>query len=334
MNPISKRLKTERLRLVFMGSDPIALPLLEWLIGADGRKQVEVISVFTQPDRAVGRGQKVVPNAIKTWAINHEIPVQQPAKLNEEVRLEMAAMEPDVSLIMAYGHILRDAFIETPRLGTLNLHASILPHFRGASPIQSAVLSGDAETGISLMRIVRELDAGPVADIERVSIDPRDTALELEAKLAGACTPLVARNLTALANETLEFAEQEHAAATFCRKLTKSDGVLDFTASAQILVDRINGLHPWPGCRVQINGQIVRIALAETAEGEGAAGHVVGHDDEALIVGTGSGLLRMLRLQRPGGRMLPTAEFLRGFPVERGTEIPSQAMPELITKAK
>lgn len=333
MNPISKRLKTERLRLVFMGSDPIALPLLEWLIGAEGREQVEVISVFTQPDRAVGRGQKVVANAIKTWALEHGIPVQQPAKLNEEVRLEMAAMEPDVSLVMAYGHILRDAFIETPRLGTLNLHASILPHFRGASPIQSAVLNGDAETGISLMRIVRELDAGPVADIEKVSIDPRDTALAIEAKLAGACTPLVARNLAALANETLEFVEQEHATATFCRKLTKADGALDFTTSAQTLVNRINGLHPWPGCRVLINGQTVRIALAEIAEGEGAAGHVVGHDDEALIVGTGSGLLRMLRLQRPGGRMLPAAEFLRGFPVESGTEISSQAMPELITKA-
>lgn len=333
MNPISKRLKTDRLRLVFMGSDPIALPLLEWLISAEGRAQVEVISVFTQPDRAVGRGQKVVPNAIKTWASDQRIPVHQPAKLTEAVRQEMAATEPDVSLVMAYGHILRDAFIETPRLGTLNLHASILPHFRGASPIQSAVLSGHTETGVSLMRIVRELDAGPVADIERVSIGPRDTALDIEGKLASACTPLVARNLQTLAIGTLVFIEQDHANATFCRKLTKDDGVLDFTASAQTLAARINGLHPWPGCRIPINGQTVRVALAEYVDRGSIPGQVMGHDGDALIVGTGSGSLRLLQLQRPGGRMLPAAEFLRGFPVEQGTEIPSQSMPELISKA-
>ncbi|MBT5903056.1 MAG: methionyl-tRNA formyltransferase [Opitutaceae bacterium] len=313
-----------------MGSDPIALPLLEWLIGDEGRKQIELVSIYTQPDRAVGRGQRVVPNAIKTWTIAHGIDLHQPAKLTADVQEALAGMNPDISLVMAYGHILRDAFIETPRFGTLNLHASILPKYRGASPIQSAILSGDSKTGISLMRIVRELDAGPVADVEEVSIEKWDTALEIETKLAGACVPLVARNLSALAEGTLKFVEQSHADATFCRKLTKSDGALDFTDSAEVLAARINGLHPWPGCRINIAEQSVRIALAESGTGEGEPGVVIGQDEAALIVGTGNGFLRLLQLQRPGGRMLPAAEFLRGFPVATGTKLPASDMPVLI----
>lgn len=318
------------MRLVFMGSDPIALPLLEWLIGEEGRKQVELVSVFTQPDRAVGRGQRIVPNAIKTWAIAQGVDVLQPAKLTEDVRQQLVEMKADVSLVMAYGHILRDAFIETPRFGTLNLHASLLPNYRGASPIQSAILNGDAKTGVSLMRIVRELDAGPVADVEAVAIEKLDTALAIESKLAGACVPLVTRNLPALAAGTLTFAEQSHDGATFCRKLTKSDGVLDFTAPAEVLAARINGLHPWPGCRLLIEDQSVRVALAESGAGEGEPGVVVGQDGAALIVGAGNGLLRLLKLQRPGGKMLPAAEFLRGFPVSPGTKLPSVDMPILI----
>ena len=165
---------------------------------------------------------------------------------------------------MAYGHILRDAFIATPRLGTLNLHTSLLPKYRGASPIQTAIANGETETGVSLMRIVRELDAGPVADVEHVPISPRDTALDVEAKLAAACVPLLARTLPALAAGTLKFLEQDHSAATFCRKLQKEDGVLDFTAPAAVLAARINGLNPWPGCTVEIAGQMVKLGLADT----------------------------------------------------------------------
>ena len=156
------------LRLVFMGSDAIALPMLDWLRG-EGATVAQIVAVFTQPDRPVGRGQKVVANGIKQWALSHDLPVHQPEKLTEDVRAELAALLPDVALVMAYGHILREAFITTPRLGTLNLHASLLPRFRGASPIQCAVASGAAETGVALMRIVRELDAGPVADVETVA---------------------------------------------------------------------------------------------------------------------------------------------------------------------
>ena len=334
---------TTPLRLVFLGSDAIARPLLDWLVSDVGRAQVEVVGVFTQPDRPVGRGQKITANEIKTWALARGLPVFQPEKITDEVRAQLAALNPDVSLVMAYGHILRDAFIATPRLGTLNLHTSQLPQYRGASPIQTAIACGEDRTGVTLMRIVRELDAGPLADVERVTIEPLDTALDIEAKLAAACVPLVARALPRLAANTLEFTAQDHARATFCRRLEKNDGALDFAAAAAVLAARINGLFPWPTCGCELNGQPVKIGLAEVAPladpalaassppraAPVAPGTVLGADAHGLLVATGAGVLRLRRLQRPGGRMLPAVEFLRGFPVASGTQIASRPMPAL-----
>jgi methionyl-tRNA formyltransferase len=210
------------LRIVFFGSDAIALRLLDWFESAEGRLQAEIVAVFTQPDRPVGRGQKITANVIKTWALAHTLPVFQPEKLDDSSRAELAALKPDLSLVMAYGHIFREAFIATPRLGTLNLHTSLLPRYRGASPIQTAIANGDGETGVTLMRIVRELDAGPLADAELVNIGALDTAGDVEGKLAAACVPLVARALPRLANGELVFVEQDHSAATFCRRLEKA----------------------------------------------------------------------------------------------------------------
>jgi methionyl-tRNA formyltransferase len=248
---------------------------------------------------------------------------------------------------MAYGHILREDFIATARHGTFNLHASLLPKYRGASPIQTAVACGEPETGVSLMRIVRELDAGPVADRERIAIAPHDSALDVEAKLAAASVPLLARALPRLAAGTLAFAEQDHAAATFCRRLTKDDGALDFSAPAAVLAARINGLFPWPACATEVAGQPVKLGLADTVAqvadlGSGnpasslnrppAPGTVLGADAEGLLVATGTGVLRVLRLQRPGGKMLPAAEFLRGFPLAAGTVLPSRPLPALVAQ--
>lgn len=317
------------LRLVFLGSDPIALPLLGWLAG-EGRGVAEVVAVFTQPDRPVGRGQKVQANEIKAWAVARGLPVLQPEKLTPDVRAQLAAFGADVALVMAYGHILRDDFIGTPRLGTLNLHTSLLPKYRGASPIQTAIVRGERETGVSLMRIVRKLDAGPVADVERVTIAPLDTARDIDAKLGAACVPLLARALPKLAAGTLVFREQDEAAATPCRKLAKDDGAIDWAAPAAALAARINGLYPWPTCVAEINGQPIKLGLADVADvsGESAApGTVLAPDAHGLRVAAGEGVLRLRRLQRPGGRMLEAAEFLRGFSVAPGTVLASRPMP-------
>jgi methionyl-tRNA formyltransferase len=335
------------LKLVFLGSDPIALPLLDWLAptgsgqAGGGGALAQVTAVFTQPDRPVGRGQKVQANAIKTWALARNLPVFQPEKITDDVRAQLGALGADVALVMAYGHILRDDFIGTPRLGTLNLHTSILPKYRGASPIQTAIANGERETGVTLMRIVRKLDAGPVADLERVPIGPLDTALEVDAKLAAVSAALLARTLPRLRDGSLAFAPQDDSAATYCRKLGKDDGALDFAAPAAVLAARINGLFPWPTCSIELNGQPVKLGLADTppntATGQPlgdrsqGAGVVLGADEDGLLVGTGSGVLRLRRLQRPGGKMLAAAEFLRGFAVAPGTRLTSRPMIALVT---
>lgn len=324
------------LQLVFLGSDSIALPLLHWL-ATDGGEVARVMAVFTQPDRPVGRGQKVQPNAIKSWALERGLPVLQPEKLTEDVRVQLAGFPADVGLVMAYGHILRDDFIATPRLGTLNLHTSILPKYRGASPIQTAIASGERETGITLMRIVRKLDAGPVADVERVPIHSLDTAADVERKLAHAAVPLLGRALPRLAAGALAFTPQDDAAATYCRKLEKADGVLDFRMPASMLAARINGLFPWPGCSVEIAGQSIKLGLADVASeagGSSAAGQpgaVLGADADGVLVAAGQGTLRLRQLQRPGGRMLAAAEFRRGFPIPAGAVLPSHPMPALVS---
>jgi methionyl-tRNA formyltransferase len=317
------------LRVVFMGSDAIALPLLNSL--ADQRV-AQVTAVFTQPDRETGRGQKVQANAIKLWAQERGLPVHQPEKLAEADLAQLRSHRPDLALVMAYGHILRPNFIEASRLGTLNLHTSLLPKYRGASPIQTAVANGERETGVTLMRIVPELDAGPVADVERVGIEPLDTAQDLEAKLALACVPLVARALPRLEDGSQVFLEQEHAAATFCRKLEKADGSIDFSVPAAPLAARINGLFPWPTCSVEIAGQTVKFGLADATNDHSGRtpGTVLGTDPSGVLVATATGNLRLRKLQRPGGKMLPAADFLRGFPVAPGTVLPSRPMPVLV----
>ena len=317
-------------RLVFMGSDAIALPALNWLAGSG---IAEVVAVFTQPDRAAGRGQKVTANAIKLWALERGLPVLQPEKVGAAERQQLADLRPDLTLVMAYGHILKQDVIDTPRLGTLNLHTSVLPQYRGASPIQTAVASGETETGVTLMRMVLELDAGPVADVERVRIEPLDTAWEVEARLADACVPLLARCLPVILAGAQNFSAQDATAATFCRRLERTDGVLDFNKPAVVLAARINGLNPWPGCAVTIYDQPVKLGLADVAvpaDGKpGEAGAVLGADADGLLVATGQGTLRLRQLQRPGGRLLPAGEFLRGFPVAPGTMLPSVPMPPL-----
>jgi methionyl-tRNA formyltransferase len=322
---------TGPLRLVFFGSDPIALPALDWLAG-EGSSFVRVAAVFTQPDRPAGRGQKTLPGPIKAWALARGLPVHQPARLTDESRSEFAALGADAGLVFAYGHILSEAFIATPRLGLLNLHASLLPKYRGASPIQAAIAGGERETGVSLMRIARELDAGPVADAERVGIGPLDTSVELGARLAQACIPVLSRALPRLARDELVFTPQDGAAATFCRRLRKEDGVLDFRAPAAILAARINALFPWPGCSVEVAGQPIKLGRADAKDGVCGEppGVVLGADAAGVLVATAAGILRLRELQRQGGRMLPAADFLRGFPIPAETVLASEPMGEFV----
>ena len=317
-----------------MGSDSIAIPGLDWL-WREGREVAELVAVYTQPDRPAGRGQKLAANAIKRWAIERGLPVLQPEKLNPEQLDAFANLKPAAALVVAYGHILKQEWIDTPPFGIWNIHASLLPHLRGASPIQGAIAHGDRESGACLMRVVRALDAGPVLDRERVAIDRLETGDCLERKLAGACVPLLRRNLGRMLRPEPPLEQQDDSRATFTRKLRKADGRIDFGVPADVLSRRINALNPWPGAFFDLAGEIIRVgcADAEFAAGDVSArpGTVLGSGPDGLVVAASRGVVKLLRLQRPGGRMLEAADFLRGHAIETGFIIPSSPMPELVS---
>jgi len=319
-------------RLVFLGSDPIALPLLDFLVSAEGARLAEVIAVYTQPDRPHGRGQKLLPGPIKEWARDHHVPVFQPDRLGPADTARLVELETDVALVMAYGQLLKEDFIAAARRGTFNLHTSLLPRYRGASPATSAIASGDAETGVTFMRIVRQLDAGATADVERRPIGPHDTTATMEAALGLAAVPLTERCLSLLQEGDLRFTDQDESRVSYCRRLNKDDGALDFSQPAAMLARRVNALMPWPGCAVEWAGTPLKIGLAEASlePAAGVPGTILGADPHALKVATGAGVLNLLRLQRPGGKMLPAADFLRGCPIQVGVVFPSRPMPDLV----
>lgn len=320
-------------KMLFMGSDIIALSALNFLVNWDPSR-LKLVGVFTQPDRPSGRGKKLTPNGIKEWAIAREIPVYQPEKIGEADAEVVRDLGVELVLVMAYGHILRQSFLDLPRLGTYNLHASLLPKYRGASPIQAALAAGDSETGMTLMRMVRRLDAGPMVDKEAFPVERLETGATAEEKLAAACVPLLERSIGNLISRDVSLEEQEEERASHCRKLEKADGALDFAAPARALAHRINALHPWPGCFFEVEGQRIRIGLADYAEEEMEVkvepGTVLAAEKEGLSLATGDGVLKILRLQRPGGRLLDAGDFLRGFSLMPGSVVSSVPMSSLV----
>jgi|TARA_B110000495_G_scaffold191491_1_gene194695 methionyl-tRNA formyltransferase len=319
-------------RMIFMGSDPISLPLLE-LIQSGRCGDIEIAGLYTQPDRPKGRGKKVVANEIKLWAEENGIPVFQPERMRKADRLAIADMRVDMILVMAFGHMLSQFLIDTPSKSIWNLHTSILPKYRGASPIQCAVASGDSATGVTLMKVALEMDAGPILDVETVDIRRLDTALDVESKLSQACVPLIERNLGRIFAGEVEPIDQQAKAATYVRKLGKDDGDLDFSQSAQILANRINGLFPWPGTRVFHGEVAIKVGLADFVleSRDGIAGEVLGLEEDGLAIACGSGLLYLKRLQRPGGKMLDAEAFVRGYDLAEGTVLESRSMSTLVS---
>lgn len=316
--------------IIFMGSDPIALPLLEYL-RTEASGSVELKAVFSQPDRPKGRGKKLQPNAIAAWSQDQGIPTFKPLKPGKAEAEWLRDEGIALVLVMAYGHIVKQDFLDTPELGCVNFHASLLPAFRGASPIETAVATGANETGVSLMRMVRAMDAGPVLGQARVPILAGESALLIREKIAQACPQLLADHLEVLLSGKAIFEDQDTAGITYCRKLVKDDGQLDFNASAEVLAARINGLDPWPGCFCQFAD--VRLKLREAYVGaetvSGQPGEILQADATGISVATGAGVIRIQQWQRPGGKMLPAREFLLGFPLEVGALLASAPMSDL-----
>ncbi len=326
--------------IAFFGSHSMALPLLNYLLEDEETKDlVNVVGVFTQPDRPTGRGQKLQAGPIKVWAQERNIPFLQPEKVSEVENQWLKDKAVDLVLVMAYGHILKEDILSVPSCGMVNFHVSLLPKYRGASPIEAAIAQGERETGVSLMQIVRKMDAGAVYDQEKVNIEPNDTAIEVTDKLAIACVPLLKRNLKGLLNKTAAAQEQDESQVSYTRKLTKMDGYLDFNLDAKTLVNRARALHPWPGSFFMVGEDVIKsegirvffkndvkeilnlMAFDFTQDIlSQKEGTVLGKTSEGnIMVKVGQGtIITIGYLQRPGGRMLEAREFTHGYPLEKG----------------
>ena len=319
-------------KTVFMASDAIALPVLKELLKHHGR-EIELIGLITQPDRPKGRGLKVHANAIKQHFQPTGLPVLQPQSIGPVEMDWLRQSSCALILVMAYGHFLQQALLDLPRLGALNIHPSLLPAYRGATPIEGALASSDAETGTTLMRISMQMDAGPILSQLRLPISPEDTAPRLRAKLADLSARLLGEHLPEILANAGHARPQDEQKASYTRPLTKADAGLDFSAPAQCLANRIRALQPWPGTCFQYQGQRIKVAKASFRAGAVPAPPctVLAPDREALVVATGDGVLLLRKLQRPGGRMLPAADFLRGLPIPQGTLLESLPMPPLVS---
>jgi methionyl-tRNA formyltransferase len=301
------------LRLVFFGTPDFAVPSL----GALLRSRHAVVGVVTQPDRPRGRGQHVTDSPVKQTAVAAGVPVLQPDRLKDEAFLAaLHAFDVDAGVVAAYGKILPAAVLASPRLGLINVHASLLPRHRGAAPVHRAVLAGDAETGVSIMRVVQALDAGGVFATGTRPIGPDDTSAEVERDLARIGAALVVEVLDALAAGTAVEVPQDDSRATYAHRLRKEEGLLDWRQPAAVIHNQVRGLQPWPMTWTYLGGRrliIVRTRLVPGAEYAGAGpGSIVHVGREAFTVQTGSGLLDVLSIQPEGRRVMPARDFAAG----------------------
>ena len=304
---------TKKRKIAFFGSDEIALPGLRSM--SEAGFCAEIAAVLTQPDRRSGRGRKFQPNAIKAWAMQSGLPVHDPEKPGPEEAAWLKELGVDLVWVMAYGHILKKDLLTAAPLGCFNLHASLLPQYRGASPIETSLAMGDRKTGVTLMEVIPRMDAGPVIDVEEVEISDHDTGPSLRHKIANACVPLVHRAMPLLVNGNYQKTDQDEQRATYCRKLSKEDGRINFNLAGEELVTRMRAFAGWPGTFFTFEDIVLRVGQLRVVScsqalkpGERFSGAV-----QSLVVGSGNGAVEILAIQKPGGKMLPVADFLRGF---------------------
>jgi len=300
------------LRLAFMGTPDFAVPTLAELL-AQGH---DIAAVYSQPPRPKGRGMALEPSSVHQFAQKAGLPVRHPVSLKGEAeQAEFAALDLDAAIVVAYGLLLPKPILEAPRLGCFNLHASLLPRWRGAAPIQRAVMAGDEETGVMVMQMEEGLDTGPVLMAERVKIG-RKTSGELTAELSRLGADLMVRALGALERGAVTPQRQADAGVTYARKITKDEARIDWSKSAAEIDAHIRGLAPSPGAFTEAKGERLKILSALPVKDRGEAGEVITDD---LTVACGEGALRLLKVQRAGKGVMEARELLKGFPLPSGT---------------
>jgi methionyl-tRNA formyltransferase len=324
LNPIPNPL-----RLVFLGTAPLACTSLEALIGAPG---FQVVAVVTQPDRPKGRDLKLQPSPVKEFALRTGLAVLQPERARDpEFAQRLRDLQPDLLAVAAYGQILPQSLLDLPRCGCLNVHTSLLPKYRGAAPIQWAILKDEAETGVTIMKMNAGLDTGDILTQEKTPIQPDDNAETLHDRLAKLGAELLRSTIPDYVAGKLQPRPQPAEGASYARKITKDDGRIDWTLPARLTWNRVRGLVPWPGVftflPAQLRPHLLKIWQAEVADRSGPPGEILQADKTGIVVGCGTQALRILLLQREGGRRLTPQQFLAGYPLQPGRRLSAATNP-------
>ena len=316
-------MKPEQIRTVFMGTPEFALPTLQGLLDVG----VNLVGVYTQPDRPKGRGKKLAASPVKELALAHQLPVFQPERLRKpEAVEELRRLAPDLIVVVAYGQILPKSVLEIPRFQCINVHASLLPKYRGAAPINKAIVDGESETGVTTMLMDVGLDTGAMLVKRRTPIGPDETAGEVHDRLALLGREAMEETLQLLCADELTPEEQDDALSTYAPMMSKEDGLIDWSRCARQIHNQVRGLDPWPGAYTCLDGQVLKIARTSISEeGFGAPGEVLRADSREIRVACGQGVLTIGELQLPGKKRLAARDFLSGHPLPVGSRLESPA---------
>ena len=301
------------MRVVFMGTPDIAATCLKKIL-ADG---FEVVGVYTQPDRPKGRGMKLVASPVKELALANGIPVFQPENFRDSETVEqLRALQPDVCAVVAYGRILPQAVLDVPTKGCVNIHASLLPQYRGSAPYQWAVLDGLAETGVTAQYMALKMDAGEIIDVAKTPIGPNETAGELLDRLAVLGADLLSSVLSRFAAGAVASTPQDESKVTFAPMLDKSMCPIDWTKTARQVHDHVRGLHPWPVATMELKGQKFKVHATALVDGSGTPGQILGLTKTGLVIACGQGAVEIRSLQAEGGKRMAAPDYFRGHPLD------------------
>jgi len=311
------------MKIVFFGAPEPAAKILQQLISS----QHEILAVVTQPDRPKGRGQKLTATAVKDLALKHSLPVEQPEKLknNAAFKSRLSSLQPDIVVVVAYGKIIPPDLFSIPKHGFINVHTSLLPKYRGAAPIQWALLKGEKETGVTIMRVDETLDTGAIILQEKLEIKPDDDVVSLFEKLFAAGGPLLLKALQQIENGEAHYSEQSAADASFAPALSRESGEIDWKKPAEEINNQVRALLLWPGAHTFYHGQMIKILKSQVVEGKAALpGTIVEiNKNSGFTVESGEGILRILRVQPAGKNAMGAYEFIIGHKLAAGEVLPS-----------
>ena len=300
------------MRVVFMGTPDFSVPALERIA-----TEHEVVAVVTQKDKPKGRGMSVSYTPVKESALKLNIPVLQPDKVKEESFVdELKKLNPDVIVVIAFGQILSNDILTLPKYGCINVHASLLPKYRGAAPIQWAVIDGEEKSGVCTMKMDEGLDTGDIIDVDEITLDPKETGGSLFDKLAKLGGELILKTLQNLEFGKATFIKQDDSKSTYAKKMTKELGHIDFTKDAESIERLIRGLNPWPSAFTYLDGKVMKIWDADVVDAGGVPGTVISEDKDSFVIATGSKALKVNELQLEGKKRMKASDFLNGRSIE------------------